>query len=122
MSALPAWQVTQLPRPDPPGDDARHGSLPPQDGTVARAQELVSAWCRSAPVAVAWVRERAGGPVRVITAGHGVAAGDDHGQAVLTLPSGARGLRLSERQAAGLLTAVPCWTQLAGVCDVLLAE
>ena len=116
LPALPAWQVTQLPRPP-----QRHDDGPPDDGTAQRAQELVSAWCRSAPVAVAWVRERAGGPVQVITAGPGIAAGSDNGQDVLTFPSGARGQRLPDGQATRLLAAIPCWVPLAGVCDVLLA-
>jgi hypothetical protein len=121
VSGLPAWQVTQLPRPAGPGDDVHPVSLPSDDETVRRARELVSAYWRSAPVAVAWVRERAGGPVRVITAGPGVAAGDDGRQDVLTLPAGARGWRLPDGQAAALLAGIPCWTQLAGVSDVLLA-
>jgi hypothetical protein len=104
LSGLPAWQVTELPRDD-------------QDGTARRAQELVSAWCQATPVAVAWVRESAGGPVRVITAGHDLAAGQ-----VLTFPAGARGTRVPGDDATGLLARVPCWVQLAGVCDVLLAD
>ena len=122
MSGLPAWQVTQLPRPSFPGDDGHQGSLPSDDAAVRRARELVSAYWRSATVAVAWVRERAGGPVRVIIAGPGVAAGDDGGQAVLTLPAGARGSRLADGHAAAALARIPCWTQLAGVSDALLAE
>ena len=93
----------------------------PGDGTVQRAAELVSAYCRAAPVAVAWVRERAGGPVRVITAGPGLAAASDNGQDVLALPAGARGQPLAGGEAARLLAAIPCWVPLAGVCDVLLA-
>jgi hypothetical protein len=89
---------------------------------VQRAAELTSAWCRGAPVAVAWIRDRVGGPVRVITAGPALAAARDDGQDVLTLPAGARGLPLADGGAARLLAAVPCWTQLAGVCDVLLAD
>jgi hypothetical protein len=69
LSVLPAWQVTQIPRPAQRRDGARTDGGFLDDGTVQRAAELVSAYCRSAPVAVAWVRERAGGPVRVITAG-----------------------------------------------------
>jgi uncharacterized protein len=122
LSALPAWQLTQVPRPPQPRDDARPDDRPSGDGAVQRAAELASVFCRPAPVAVAWVRERAGGPVRVITAGPGLAAAADDGQDVLTLPAGARGLRLGEGGAARLLAAVPCWMQLAGVCDALLAE
>jgi hypothetical protein len=118
VSALPAWQLTQVTRPPQPRDGDRPDA--PGDGSGQRAAELTSAWCRSAPVAVGWVRERPGGPVRVLAAGPDLAAAADDGQDVLTLPAGARGLPLPGG-AAGLLAAVPCWTQLAGVSDVLLA-
>jgi hypothetical protein len=121
LSALPAWQVTHIPRP-PHHDGKRSDDGQPGDGVVQRAAELVSAYCRSAPVAVAWLRDRTGGPVRVITAGPGLAAFSDNGDSVLTFPAGARGQRLADGQAARLLTALPCWMQLAGVCDVLLAD
>ena len=122
LSALPAWQLTEIPRiPPRPGegspDDRACG-----DGAAQRAAELTSAYCRGAPVAVAWVRERAGGPVRVITASPALAAASDHGQDVLTLPAGARGQRLPGGEAARMLAAVGYWTPLAGVCDVLLAD
>jgi hypothetical protein len=119
VSALPAWQLTQVTRPPQPRDGDRPDA--PGGQSVQRSAELTSAWCRAAPVAVGWVRERPGGPVRVITAGPALAAAGDDGQDVLTLPAGARGLPLPGG-AAGLLAAVPCWTQLAGVCDVLLAD
>src|SRR5882724_11930120 len=105
LPALPAWQVTQLPRPFSHHDDGGPGGMLPGDGTAQRAQDLVSAYCRSAPVAVAWIREHAGGPVRVVPAGPGIAAGRDDGQDVLTFPSCARGQRLPDGQAARLLRA-----------------
>jgi hypothetical protein len=121
LSGLPAWQVTHLPRPsrqsDGYGDDGLTGS-----GTVQRAAELTSAYCRAAPVAVAWLRERPGGQIRAITAGPGMAAFTDNGQDVLAFPAGARGQQLGDGQAARLLAALPCWVQLAGVCDVLLTD
>jgi hypothetical protein len=119
LSALPAWQLTEVTRPPQPRDGERPGG--PGDGSVQRSAELTSAWCRAAPVAVSWVRERGGGPVRVIAAGPALAAATDNGQDVLTLPAGARGVPLPGG-AAGLLAAVPCWTQLSGTCDVLLAD
>jgi hypothetical protein len=119
LSALPAWQVTEVPRA---ARDGRGGDGVPGTGTAQRAQELVSAWCRSAPVAVAWVRDRAGGPVRVIAAGPGLAAGSDGGQDVLALPAGARGQPLPDGEAARLAAGIPCWVQLSGVCDALLAD
>jgi hypothetical protein len=121
LSALPGWQVTQLPRPDR-GDDERGVGGLPGDGTAQRAAELTSAWCRSATVAVAWLRERAGGPVRVITAGPGLAAAGGNGQDVLAFPAGARAQRLPDGQAVRLLAGLPCWVELAGVCDALLAH
>ena len=122
LSALPAWQVTQIPRAPQYGDHARPDGMSAYDGAMQRAQELVSVYCRSVPVAVGWIRERAGGPVRVITAGPGLAAGSENGHVVLTLPAGARGQPLPGDQAARLLAAIPCWMHLAGVCDVLLAD
>jgi hypothetical protein len=119
LSMLPAWQLTEVTRPPQPRDDDRPDGG--GDQGAQRSAELTSAWCRSAPVAVGWVRERAGGPVRVMAAGPALAAASDNGQDVLTLPAGARGLPLPGG-ATGLLAAVPCWTQLAGVCDVLLAD
>jgi hypothetical protein len=122
LSALPAWQVTQLPRPDR-GDDERWDGGLPSHGTAQRAAELTSAWCRSATVAVAWLRERAGGPVRVITAGPGLAAaGGGQAEDVLAFPAGARAQRLPDGQAVRLLAGLPCWVELAGVCDALLAD
>jgi hypothetical protein len=49
LPALPAWQVIQLPRPFSHHDDGNPGGGLPDDGTAQRAQELVSAYCRSAP-------------------------------------------------------------------------
>jgi uncharacterized protein len=121
LSALPAWQVTQLPRRDRGEDERWVGGLP-GEGTAQRVAELTSAWCRSAVVAVAWLRERAGGPVRVITAGPGLAAAGGNGQDVLAFPAGARAQRLPDGQATRLLAGLPCWVELAGVCDALLAD
>ena len=122
LSALPAWQLTEVPRAPQRRDESGPDERTSADGAVQRAAELVSAYCRGAPVAVAWVRERAGGPVRVITAGPGLAAAADGGQHVLVLPAGGRGLPLPGGEAARMLAAVGYWTPLAGICDVLLAD
>lgn len=115
LRALPAWQITQIPRTEPTGENRR-------DATAQRLQAFVPAYCRAAPVAVAWIREQAGGPVRVLAAGAELVGGRDRGQAVLTVPAGARGSPLGPGEAVGLLAALPCWTPLAGISDVLLAE
>jgi hypothetical protein len=59
LAMLPAWQITEVPRDPVPDDDPR------DTGTAQRVQALVSAAGCPDPVAVAWVRDRAGGPVRV---------------------------------------------------------
>jgi DNA helicase HerA-like ATPase len=114
---LPVWRITEIPRPR----DAGHGGSARDTGTAQRVQALVSASGSGDPVAVGWVRERAGGPVTVLAGGAGLAGGHDGGQAVLTLPPGARGTPLEPGQTASLLTAVPCWTRICGITDVLRA-
>jgi hypothetical protein len=116
LAGLPAWQVTEVPRHDGGKSWGR------DTGAVQRVQALASAYGCGEPVAVAWVRDRAGGPVRVLAAGPGLAGGQDGGQAVLTLPAGARGMPLRDGEAARMLAAVPCWTRIAGVTDALLAN
>jgi uncharacterized protein len=115
LSRLPAWQVTEVPRPD--GDQSQIRDT----GAAQRVQALASAYGGAEPLALAWVRDRAGGPVRVLAAGPGLAGGQDNGQAVLTLPAGARAAPLPDGEAARVLAQVPCWTLIAGVADVLLA-
>jgi uncharacterized protein len=118
LSGLPAWQITEIPRPGLGlglGEDGDWGG-------EERVAAFASAYGCGGPVAVGWVRDRPGGPVRVLTAGAALVAGADAGEAVLTVPSGARGGLLREGEAARALAALPCWTRIAGVSDVLLAE
>jgi uncharacterized protein len=120
LAGLPAWQVTEIPR-----SPQRHGSEPAERrdlGGTQRFQALAAAYCRGAPVVFGWVREHPQGPVRVLAAGPGMAGSTDGHQAVLTLPSGARGRLLPAGEADAILTQVPCWTPLAGVSDVLLGD
>jgi hypothetical protein len=89
LAGLPAWQVTEIPR-----SPQRHGSEPAERrdlGGTQRFQALAAAYCRGAPVVFGWVREHPQGPVRVLAVGPGMAGSTDGHQAVLTLPSGARG-------------------------------
>jgi uncharacterized protein len=112
LTALPAWQVTEIPRPD---DDR------PAAGLEDRVQALAAAYGCAAPVALAWLREQPGGPVRVLAAGAGLAGGEDAAQTLLTVPSGARGVQLPDGDAARALASVPHWTPIAAVSDVLLS-
>jgi hypothetical protein len=112
LAGLPTWQLTEIPRPD--GDQAV--------GSDLRVQALASAYGCGEPVAVAWLRDRAGGPVRVLAAGSGLAGGQDGRETVLTLAVGARGVPLPDGEAARVLAELPCWTRIGGVTDVLLAD
>jgi hypothetical protein len=114
LARLPAWQITEIPRPD----QDQGGDW----GAEERIAALASAYGCDAPVAVAWVRDRPAGPVRVLVAGPALTGGTDGGQAVLALPSGARGVPLAAGEAARTLAALPSWTRIGGVNDVLLAE
>jgi hypothetical protein len=118
LSGLPAWQITEIPRP------GREQSLPvPADlDADLRVQALASAYGSGEPVAVAWLRDRPGGPVRVLAAGSGLAGGEDAGQMVLTLPPGARGVPLGDGEAARALAELPCWARIGGATDVLLSS
>jgi hypothetical protein len=114
LAALPAWQVTEIPRPDgDPGRDSTAGQ---------RLAALTSAYGSDEPLAVAWLRDRPGGPVRVLTAGPALASGRDGGQTLLTLPPGARSVSLPGGDAARMLAGLPYWTRISGISDVLLAD
>jgi hypothetical protein len=102
LPALPAWQVTQLPRPFSHHDGNPDGRLA-DDGTAQRAQELVSAYCRAAPVAVAWVREQASGPVRVITAGPAAQAVEMFAGLLAEIRAYGEGLVIAEQIPAKLI-------------------
>jgi DNA helicase HerA-like ATPase len=118
---LQAWQVSQIPRRPRARQDSASGHEQADLGTAQRVQALVPAFHRGAPVAFGWLREHHGGPVRVLAAGPALAGGWDGDDVVLTLPAGARALPLAAGQAAALLGRMPCWVQLAGIADALLA-
>jgi hypothetical protein len=65
LTKLPAWRIAEIPRPR----DAGHDGGARDTGAVQRVQALVSASGGREPVAIAWVRERAGGPVTVLAVG-----------------------------------------------------
>jgi len=116
LAALPTWQITEMPR-DQAGDGAVRDT-----GMAQRVQALVSASGSADPLAIAWVRDRAGGPVRVLAAGPALAGGHDGGQTVLTFPAGARASALQPGQGIRMLSALPCWVRISGFTDVLRAE
>ena len=117
LTGLPAWQLTEIPR-----DYHACGNGGRDTGTAQRVQALASAYGHRTPIALAWVRDQPGGQVRVLAAGPALCGGRDAGQSVLALPAGARGVSLGNGEAAAVLAAVPCWTRIAGVTDVLLGD
>src|ERR1700678_1678721 len=104
LAGLPAWQVTQIPRPALPDGETTAGSAAP--GTAAsgdtgrgqRMMSLASAARSGSAAAFGWVRTTGSGPVRVIAAGKGMSAADEGSGAAgpaglvpLDYPAGATG-------------------------------
>lgn len=120
LTGLPAWEVTQIPRRDGPRPESAPGDRP-KHGTEQRVQALAAAYHRGGPVAFGWMRERAGGPVRVVAAGTGLAAAaDGTGEVILTLPAGARAVPLAAGGAAPLFASLASWRPVAVTADALL--
>jgi hypothetical protein len=122
LRSLPTWQITQIPRRPAGSSDVAAGQDQADLGVTQRLQALVSAFHYGAPVAFGWVREHPGGPVRVLAAGPALMGGADGGQVVLTLPAGARAQPLPPGEGTNLLARMPCWMQVAGISDALLAD
>jgi len=123
LTEVDAWQVTQIPR----RPQQRHQVSTPQDEgdllTAQRVTALGAAYHRgTGPVAFAWVRERAAGPVRVLAAGGALAASSDGSQTLLKVPAGARGEEMPAGEFAQVLAGMPHWVRIAGVADSLLAQ
>ncbi len=129
LCGLEAWRVTQIPRTPrrqspgqpPGGPDGDEGDLLAGQRTAVLGAAYHGG---TGPVGFAWVRDRAGGPVQVVAAGRALAtmasvAGDQ--DVALKLPAGGRGQALDPGGLARMLTALPCWVQVAGVADSLLA-
>jgi len=86
--AGPAEPAGLADHPDPRRPHAAPNSAAGQGqadlGAAQRLQALVSAFHFGAPVAFGWMRERPGGPVRVLAAGPALRGGADDGQVVLS--------------------------------------
>ena len=115
LGEQPAWEIAEIPRPGPPGADA-------SAERERRMLSLAAASRKDSPVAFGWVRENAGGPVRVITAGAGLdAGGEGEGPLVpLAFPAGALGRPLPPGDLAAAFTAIASWVPIAVTADVLL--
>jgi uncharacterized protein len=134
----PAYRIVEMPRlADPHKRDGgpRDGGDP---GRAQRVAALVAAYhagiadSGDGTVAFGWVRTAAGGPIQVIAAGRALvgsadpgsadpgSAEADGGEVLLALPGGARATALPAGRLAGLLAAVGCWREIAGISDGLL--
>ncbi len=120
LRGLQAWQITEFPRLA--GREQAVGQDRSDLGAAQRLQALVSAFHCGGPVAFGWLRERAGGPVRVLAAGPALGGAGDGGRIVLAFPPGARAQPLGPGQVPGMLGLMPCWMRLAGIADALLAD
>ena len=125
----PAYRIIELPRlADPHARDAgRRDEADP--GRAQRTAALVAAYHAGiagplGPVAFGWVRTTAGGPVRVIAAGHALlgSAEADGGEVLLSLPGGARATVLPPGELDRLMHQVGCWRAIAGISDGLLVS
>jgi hypothetical protein len=122
LTGLPAWEITQVPRREAPRPGSPSGDGA-GSGAAQRVQALAAAYQRGTPLAFGWVRDRAGGRVRVVAAGPGMAAAaDGTGEVILTLPAGARARPLAAGSTAPLFASLACWMPVAVTADALLAE
>src|ERR1700760_4566071 len=92
LCGLPACQLDEIPRRDE--DQAGRERDP---GRAQRTAALVAAYHAGEAVAFGWLRERAGGTVRVLAAGSALAGSVSAGEGVLALPGGAPGRGLAKR-------------------------
>src|ERR1700761_2875544 len=115
LCGLAAYQITEIPRRDQ--DEAGRERDP---GRAQRMAALVAAYHAGEAVAFGWLREQAGGAVRVLGAGSALAGSVAGDEVVLALPGGARGRVLPPGTLAGAMAGLACWRAIGGVSDGLL--
>jgi hypothetical protein len=113
----------QSPGQPPGGSDGDEGDLLAGQRTAVLGAAYHGG---TGPVGFAWVRDRPGGPVQVVAAGRALATmvtatAAEGSDVALKLPAGGRGQALDPGGLARMLAALPCWVQVAGVADSLLA-
>jgi uncharacterized protein len=121
LCGLDAYWITEIPRRDE--DETGRGSGSERDpGRAQRVAALVAAYHAGETVAFGWLRERAGGPVRILAAGPALAGSVSGGEVVLALPGGARGLILGHGALAQAMAGLSCWRAIGGISDGLLVS
>ncbi len=121
LCGLQAYEITEIPRRDE--DETGAGAGRERDpGRAQRMAALVAAYHAGDAVAFGWLREQAGGPVRVLAAGSALAGSVAAGEVVLALPGGARGRVLPPGALAGAMAGLSCWRAIGGISDGLLVS
>ncbi|MGH3170650.1 MAG: ATP-binding protein, partial [Trebonia sp.] len=122
LRGLQAYRITEIPRNDgSPAADARAPDSDPDRSQ--RAAALAAAYHVGCEIAFGWIRVAEGGPVHVIAAGDAlVGSRTAAGDVLLSLPGGARGTVLAPAGVTGLLGAIGCWRDIAGISDGLLTS
>jgi uncharacterized protein len=126
FSELDGYRVTEIPRRPDAGEAEASREQPHDPGRTQRLAALVAAYhagtgARGA-LAMGWVRDRAGGPVRFLVAGPGLVGGQERDEVFLTLPGGARAEPLPGGALAAHMSRLPCWRAIGGISDGLLPE
>ncbi|HEY0716772.1 MAG TPA: helicase HerA-like domain-containing protein, partial [Streptosporangiaceae bacterium] len=121
LCGLDAYWITEIPRRDE--DESGRGTGNGRDpGRAQRVAALVAAYHAGGTVAFGWLRERAGGPVRLLAAGPALAGSVSGAEVVLALPGGARGRVLGYGALARAMAGLSCWRPVGGISDGLLVS
>jgi uncharacterized protein len=127
LSELDGYRITEIPRRPDAGEAEASREQPHDPGRTQRLAALVAAYHAAAgevggTLALGWVRDSAGGPVRFLVAGPALVGSQERGEVLLTLPGGARAERLSRGGLAAHMSRLPYWRAIGGISDGLLPE
>jgi uncharacterized protein len=127
LSELDGYRITEIPRRSDASEGEASREQPHDPGRTQRLAALVAAYHGGAgeaggTLALGWVRDSAGGPVRFLVAGPALVGSQHPGEVFLTLPGGARAEPLSRGALAAHMSRLPCWRAIGGISDGLLPE
>ena len=119
LCGLDAFRITEIPRRADP-ETAAGPNADRDPGRAQRIAALVAAYHAGGTVAFGWMRLQTGGPVQILAAGAVMGGSTGAGDAVLTLPGGARGRALGRGALAPAMSGLACWRPIGGISDGLL--
>jgi DNA helicase HerA-like ATPase len=130
LDGLDAYRITEIPRRPDAAETATTPRQPGDPGRMQRFAALIAAYHAgvgsridgTGALAIGWVRNRAGGPVQLLTAGQGLVGSGKDGELFLTLPGGARAEPLPRGTLSELVGQLPCWRAIGGISDGLLPD